>query len=92
MNSGLQASAYFVSWDVGGWNCDKNGESRDAIVILDDSLVKVGQPWCGNLRASINAANTRKGWIHALFALCSSVPPPSGAPIFMAIDTPLGFS
>lgn len=92
MNSGLQAPAYFVGWDVGGWNCDKNGASRDAIVILDASLAIVGKPWRGNLRATINAANTSEGWVHALFALCGAVPPPSGAPITLAIDTPLGFS
>ena len=92
MNSGLQASAYFVGWDVGGWNCDKNGESRDAIVILDDSLSIVGRPWRGNLRASINAANSSEGWIHALFVLCGAVPLPSGVPTTIAIDTPLGFS
>ena len=31
--------AYFsIGWDVGGWNCDKNQRSRDAIVILNPDL------------------------------------------------------
>lgn len=41
MSSGLQVPAYFVGWDVGGWNCDNNSESRDAIVILDANLALV---------------------------------------------------
>lgn len=92
MKSGLQAPAYFIGWDVGGWNCDSNGESRDAIVILDASLAIVGKPWRGNLRASINAACTGNGWVQALFVLCGTVHPPIEAPITLAIDTPLGFS
>lgn len=92
MSSELQAPAYFVGWDVGGWNCDKNGESRDAIVILDASLAIVGKPWRGNLRTSINAAATSESWAQAMFALCVAVPPPANAPVTLAIDTPLGFS
>lgn len=92
MNSGLQAPTFFIGWDVGGWNCDKNGESRDAIVILDASLAIVGKPWRGNLRASINSAKTSEGWVQALFALCGAVPPSARARITLAIDTPLGFS
>jgi hypothetical protein len=92
MNSGVQAPAYYVGWDVGGWNCDKNGESRDAIVILDTNLAIVGKPWRGNLRASINAAKTSEGWVQALFAQCGAAPPPAKACITLAIDTPLGFS
>jgi hypothetical protein len=92
MSSGLQAPAYFIGWDVGGWNCDKNGESRDAIVILDASLTIVGKPWRGNLRACINAAKTSEGWVQTLFVQCDAVPPPAKAGITLAIDTPLGFS
>jgi hypothetical protein len=92
MNSALQAPTYFVGWDVGGWNCDKNGESRDAIVILDASLAIVGKSWRGNLRASINAEKTSEGWVQTLFDLCGAVSPPAKARITLAIDTPLGFS
>jgi hypothetical protein len=92
MNSALQEQVYFIGWDVGGWNCDKNGESRDALVILDASLAIVGKPWRGNLRTSINAANTSEGWVQALFVLCGALPPQMKARVTLAIDTPLGFS
>ena len=92
VNSPVQAPAYLVGWDVGGWNCDKNGENRDAIVILDASLAIIGKSWRGNLRANINAANTSEGWVQTLFALCGAASPPIASPITLAIDTPLGFS
>ena len=92
MKGAMQAPEYFVGWDVGGWNCDNNSRSKDALVILDASLNIVGEPWRGNLRADINAANTSEGWVQALFALCAAVSPPIDAPITLAIDAPLGFS
>ncbi|MGO9017169.1 MAG: hypothetical protein ACLQVJ_02350 [Syntrophobacteraceae bacterium] len=45
---------FYIGWDVGGWNCDKNLNSRDAIVILDSALAIMGKPWRGNLRTAIN--------------------------------------
>ena len=92
MNASPQSTAFYIGWDVGGWNCDKNAESRDAIVILDSSLTIVGTPWRGNLRTHINAASHSTSWIEALFALCGEVPPPGKTRITLAIDTPLGFS
>ena len=83
---------FYIGWDVGGWNCDKNADSRDAIVILDARLAIVGKPWRGNLRNSINAATTSESWVQALFVLCDDVPPPDKALVTLAIDTPLGFS
>lgn len=47
---------FFIGWDFGGWNCDHNGKSRDAIVILNANKKIVGKPWRGNLRTSINEA------------------------------------
>jgi hypothetical protein len=91
MTSRAQTSPYYIGWDVGGWNCDKNGKSRDALVILDADLNIVGQPWRGNLRTTINEAADSADWINRLFALCSTVPP-SQSEITLAIDTPLGFS
>ena len=91
MSIETQAPAFFIGWDVGGWNCDKNGESRDAIVILDADLAIVGTPWRGNLRKSINATTCRS-WVEALFALYGAEPPPISARVTLAIDTPLGFS
>ena len=92
MSHNSQSPTFFIGWDVGGWNCDKNAESRDAIVILDANLAIVGQPWRGNLRSCINVATTSKGWVHALFVLCKAGPSPVKARITIAIDTPLGFS
>ena len=88
----MQAPAFFLGWDVGGWNCDNNGESRDAIVILNAALGVVGKPWRGNLRTRINVATTSRSWVEALFALCSAEAPPISARVTLAIDTPLGFS
>ena len=91
MTSRAQASSYYVGWDVGGWNCDKNGKSRDALVILDAGLNIVGKPWRGNLRAAINEATDSADWIKRLFALCKA-DEPCQCQITLAIDTPLGFS
>jgi len=84
--------SFYIGWDVGGWNCDKNGTSRDAIVILDSSLNLVGEPWRGNLREDINNATTAQEWLALLFQRCNAVAPVGTLSITMAIDTPLGFS
>ena len=84
--------SFFIGWDVGGWNCDKNGKSRDAIVIINDTLAIVGQPWRGNLRESITTATTTSDWLKALFAKCKAEFPVGAEAVTMAIDTPLGFS
>ena len=91
MSSTAQASTFYIGWDVGGWNCDKNGKSRDALVILDAGLNIFGKPWRGNLRSAINEATDRSDWIARLFAWCSPAPPHQPK-ITLAIDTPLGFS
>lgn len=31
----LSVGPLLIGWDVGGWNCDKNPSSRDALVVLD---------------------------------------------------------
>jgi len=85
------SDSYFIGWDVGGWNCDKNGKSRDAIVILNDLLGVVGKPWRGNLRSHINKAKTTDEWIQILFTLCGSYAG-NDSHCVMGIDTPLGFS
>jgi hypothetical protein len=92
MSSAPHTPACYIGWDVGGWNCDKNGNSRDAIVILDAQLGMVGEPWRGNLRTSINTATTSEDWVRVLFALCGVTSLPTGARITLAVDTPLGFS
>ncbi|GAB2508539.1 hypothetical protein [Microbulbifer agarilyticus] len=51
----------FIGWDVGGWNCERNANSHDALVILDQRRNIIGQPWRGNLRDSINEAVSTQG-------------------------------
>lgn len=92
MSSRSQAASFYVGWDVGGWNCDRNSKSRDALVILDAGLGIVGKPWRGNLRTAINEAATAGDWIAALFSLCAADWPDDSAQVILAIDTPLGFS
>lgn len=83
---------FFIGWDVGGWNCDNNRASRDALVILDAERNLVGMPWRGNLRTHINEAATARDWIGALFSLCAATKPDDTVCVTLAIDTPLGFS
>lgn len=93
MNSlSVTSSEYFIGWDVGGWNCDKNNKSRDALVILDANQGIVGKPWRGNLRSTINAATDSEAFTTALFALCGIQLSEGNAQVTLAIDTPLGFS
>jgi len=92
MRSSTLPESVFIGWDVGGWNCDKNQESRDAIVILDAALRIVGVPWRGNLRTSIAEAAATGDWIRVLFSLCVGNLPDQRFHVTMAIDTPLGFS
>ena len=40
MSSQPQPTTFFIGWDVGGWNCEKNAKSRDALVILDSAIIK----------------------------------------------------
>jgi len=87
-----QGSGWFIGWDVGGWNCDKNGKSRDAIVILDTNRAIVGKPWRGNLRSTLNSAPNPEAFVAALFALCGAPAKAGDSPVTLAIDTPLGFS
>jgi hypothetical protein len=87
-----QPTAWFVGWDVGGWNCDKNGKSRDAIVILDANRKVIGKPWRGNLRLTINAAENTEAFVAAIFELCEVQTKAGHVPVTLAIDTPLGFS
>lgn len=83
---------FFIGWDVGGWNCDRNRLSRDAIVVLNADLSIVGTPWRGNLREAINQSDTTAAFMRTLFTLCAASP--MGAPPFvtLAIDAALGFS
>ena len=92
MTGNAHANRYYIGWDVGGWNCDKNPRSRDAIVILNTDMDIVGTPWRGNLRQAINKAGSTEKWISTLFSLCSSTLTEQASEVTLAIDTPLGFS
>ncbi|OGS95008.1 MAG: hypothetical protein A3H31_05665 [Gallionellales bacterium RIFCSPLOWO2_02_FULL_57_47] len=92
MSGILQPPSFFIGWDVGGWNCDKNDRSRDAIVILDANRDIVGRPWRGNLRTTINEAENTCDWLESLFLLCETNLPAEHKRTIMAIDAPLGFS
>ena len=93
MNKNIEKEPkWFIGWDVGGWNCDKNPRSRDAIVILDSNRNIAGTPWRGNLRKGINDSSTAIDWITALFDLCGYCRASETNPVILAIDTPLGFS
>ena len=89
-------AAIYIGWDVGGWNCDKNNKSRDALVILDGNRRLLGQPWRGNLRHSINEAKNTQQWLESLLTLCQveqgSIAQLPLTEVVLAIDTPLGFS
>lgn len=91
MKTHTPPTSLFVGWDVGGWNCEKNSKSRDAIVLIDPDLNIVGKPWRGNLRQTIVDARTSGDWLVALFAACGLGCFRRNVSITMAIDTPLGF-
>lgn len=89
----LGAERLFIGWDVGGWNCDKNPSSRDALVVLDAQHQRIGKPWRGNLRRCINQASDSADFIARLLGYCElDGSGYSSAPVVLAIDTPLGFS
>lgn len=78
----------YLGWDVGGWNCDHNPASRDALVLLDASLNMLGTPWRGNLRETLNAAASPRDLVTRLLALCG-LSASGNERLVMAIDTPL---
>lgn len=84
-------SRFAIGWDVGGWNCDRNRLSRDAIVILDQQRKILGTPWRGNLSTHIRQSKNTGGFLSALFHLCKSDAYEASAQVTLAIDAPLGF-
>lgn len=92
MNGKMPVSRYYVGWDVGGWNCDRNPNSRDAVIILNPHQQIMGTPWRGNLRPHINEAYSAASWLDALFELCQIENRNEQTHITLAIDTPLGFA
>ncbi|EGR0160774.1 hypothetical protein AB5A11_003432 [Vibrio cholerae] len=88
--------AWHIGWDVGAWNCEKNANSRDALVVLNQHGGLVGKPWRGNLRDTIAAAASYTDWLFTVAKLCQFDDKTQAAlttqSVVMAIDTPLGFS
>ncbi|UYO73636.1 DUF429 domain-containing protein [Halomonas qinghailakensis] len=82
------SESLYIGWDVGGWNCDNNPTSRDALVVLDETLRLVGTPWRGNLRAALNESLTSRDLINSLLGLCQYAAS-GNERVVMAIDTPL---
>jgi len=91
MKPAAVSHSVFIGWDVGGWNCDNNSKSRKAIVILDDTLTIIGQPWRGNLRECIATTTTTSYWLNSLFVMCKAEFPAGTVTVMMAIDTAPGF-
>jgi predicted nuclease with RNAse H fold len=83
---------YFVGWDVGGWNCENNDNSRDALVVLketgeaDHPLAVVGTVFRGNIRNLINSQSSLAGVVNQ----CCKTTIGADDAITIAIDTPLG--
>lgn len=77
----------------GGWNCEKNPASRDALVILDSARKLVGIPWRGNLRITLNEATSSEILATKILELCHvKIDHENSFRLLFAIDTPLGFS
>lgn len=89
--------SWFIGWDVGAWYCD-NGDSRDALVLLNDQGNLVGRPWRGNLRSYIAHSEDFTDWLQIVLGLCGLEPSTLSQAMLeeqsvtIAIDTPLGFS
>lgn len=86
----MNDNVLLIGWDVGGWDCDRNSRSRDALVVLDADRHVLGRPWRGNLRRTINDAQTTEDWIAGLLALCGVEPGSPRFRVVLAIDAPLG--
>ncbi|AWG22906.1 hypothetical protein FFWV33_15915 [Flavobacterium faecale] len=80
---------YYIGWDVGAWNCDKNKSSKDAIVIISpDDTIFYGKR--NNIRDWLNTATTTKEIVTLFFNHCGLEY--KDEEVILAIDTPLGFS
>lgn len=81
----------FIGWDVGGWNCDRNPNSRDALFVVDGNRQAMGQPWRGNLRNTINSSNSPASFLASISTLCTLTHTDRPRHATLAIDAPLGF-
>lgn len=84
---------FYVGWDLGGGNFDKNPASRDALVILDSARELVGIPWRGSLRMTLNEASSSEILTNRILELYQlKIDPEDSFRLLFAIDTQLGFS
>ncbi len=82
---------YYVGWDVGGWHCERNSRSRDALCILveEDSEPHVkGKPWRGSLRKHLTGNRTQ---VTEAILECCCIEIESSSELIFAIDTSLGW-
>ncbi len=82
----------FLGWDVGGWHCDHNSKSRDALCALENrgsGPVVVGKPWRDNLR-DLLVVHEGSALIDAMLELLG-VDPDKQRHLTIAIDTPLAW-
>lgn len=82
---------YFIGWDVGGWTCDRNAGSRDAICVLkskERDLAVEGKIARGTLRDAINGHDS----LHTIVNQFCETSLQAEDRLFLAVDTPLGFS
>jgi predicted nuclease with RNAse H fold len=82
----------YIGWDVGGWHCDRNKASRDALVATaarDGEVSLLGCPWRGNLRGLL-VERTGDSLVGGLLKLCE-VKADAISEVVVAIDTPLGW-
>lgn len=88
--------AWYIGWDVGAWNCEKNANSRDALLVLNQHGELVGKPYRSNLRDTIAAAASYTDWLLTVAKFCQFDDNTKSVfatqNMVMAIDTPLGFS
>jgi hypothetical protein len=83
---------YYIGWDVGGWNCDRNRRSRDALCVLTgnwDDLKIAGDPWRGNLRGALS--DVGRDDILPTILKEIGIELREGDTATWAIDTPLGW-
>jgi hypothetical protein len=86
---------YFLGWDVGGWNCERNKKSGDALFLLtedennNNALNVVGGCHHPNLRP-ILCENQGEQLIESLLNLCNYEGNTEARLVF-AIETPLGW-
>ena len=83
----------YMGWDVGGWHCDRNRESRDALVVLtlgtDGQPALAGKAWRGSLRSTLTSHNG-SDLVRAMLRHCD-VSLDGAEAIMIAIDAPLGW-